>query len=144
MKIFLLTVVLFYSSDLYSQTNADSIAIVKLLQSDYVALGKADIKTHIQNCTEDYMLIENGEIWDLRKEVEYMKSQIGLKTIRNDQFNIKTLHIENSFAYVVYELKSDISTDGVTKKYQWTESAIFQKISGDWKLNLIHSTTTKD
>ena len=138
MRTILLIIILFSSQDIYSQHNADSIAIVKLLQYDYVALANADIEAYLKYRTKDYLLIENGEIWDLEKEVEYMKSKIGLNTIRIDKFDFKKLYIENSFAYVVYELKSDITRNNETTKYHWTESAILNKIAGEWKIKLIH------
>ncbi|MFT3980451.1 MAG: nuclear transport factor 2 family protein [Ferruginibacter sp.] len=136
--------ILIFSSRGFSQASADTVALKDLIRSDYTALGNSDIDTHIKNCTADYTLIENGEIWDLKKEVEYMKSKSGLKTIRKDSFDFKSLVIADSFAYAIYELKSHITRDGITQSYHWTESVVFRKVNDSWKIQLIHSTKLND
>ena len=121
----------------------DSLALVQLLRGDYKTLENSDWETHQNNCAPDYLLIENGEVWDLAKEVESMKSKAGIKTTRTDQFDFKSLKVEGNQAYAVYELKSQITRDNQTNNYHWIESAIFQKISGEWKIKLIHSSLIK-
>lgn len=136
--------ILVFSLQSFSQTSTDSLELKNLIQSDYIALGNSDIDAHIKNCAADYILIENGEIWDLKKEIEYMKSKSGLKTIRKDIFDFKSLVIDGLFAYTVYELKSKITRDNVTKSYHWTESVVFRKVNSSWKIQLIHSTRLND
>lgn len=143
-SILLLTVAFFFSSVLYSQSTGDSADIVKLLENDYKALGKSDIESRLRNCTADYLLIENGEIWTLQKEIEYMRSKQGIKTTRTDQFDFTTVKIIGQTAYAVYELRSQITRNNETKNYQWTESVIFVKPAGEWKIKLIHSTKVRE
>ncbi|HEY6436879.1 MAG TPA: hypothetical protein VIY47_09820, partial [Ignavibacteriaceae bacterium] len=56
---------------LFSQVKSDSISIVKLLKDDYSTMGNWNIAKHIQHCTENYLLIEEGEIWNMEKERKY-------------------------------------------------------------------------
>ena len=87
------------------------------------------------------MLIENGEVWDIKKEIEILfNPNINSKIVRQDEFFFKKIKIDNPYAYVVYELKSKVTADGNTKKYHFIESVIFYKVSGKWKIKLIHST----
>ena len=135
---------LFRSNSLFSQSNSDSLDVVELIKSDYVTLGNADIEAHKKNCAQDYILIENGEIWDLEKELNYMRSKMSVKTVRKDQFDFKAVKIIGDVAYLVYELRSEITREGAVRNVQWTESAIVSRYSGAWKIKLIHSTKTRE
>jgi ketosteroid isomerase-like protein len=121
----------------------DSTAIVKLLKSDYTTMGNWDIKTHINNCTADYLLIEEGEVWNLEKEKQYYQSNAGRVLQRKDVFTFKKIRISGDMAYAVYFLKSEMTEKGVLTVKTWNESAVFRKVGGQWKIALIHSTPSK-
>lgn len=121
----------------------DSTAIVKLLKSDYGTMGNWDIKTHINNCTSDYLLIEEGEVWNLEKEKQYYQSNAGRVLQRKDVFTFKKIRISGDMAYAVYFLKSEMTERGVLTVKTWNESAVFRKVGGQWKVALIHSTPSK-
>ena len=93
------------------------------------------------NCTSDYTLIEDGEIWSLQKEIEYFKSNAHRVISRVNNFKIHKLTIAGSVAYLIYELKSEIKENGKFSTKAWTETAVFRKVAGKWKIALIHSTT---
>jgi Domain of unknown function (DUF4440) len=124
-----------------SQQKADSLAVVQLLKNDYKTLEKFDITKHIANCTPDYMLIEDGEVWTLQKELEYFRSNANRSLTRRDYFTIYKFFTSGNTAYLVYHLKSDMNEKGKVTTKNWTESAVFKKSAGTWKIALIHSTT---
>jgi hypothetical protein len=74
MRIILLFIFFISGAQLVAQNKSDSVAIVEVLVSDYKTMGNWDIKRHVQNCTDKYLLIENGEIWDMEKEKQYYVS----------------------------------------------------------------------
>jgi hypothetical protein len=138
--VFLILLSCSFHSAMYAQ-GIDSSEIVELLKSDYKTLESLDYKKHIEHCTEDYILIENGEIWDLKKEIDMLfKSGDNTVIKRDDVFLFKSIKVDHPYAYAVYELRSTITRNGNTKAYHWVESAIFYKVSGKWKIKLIHST----
>lgn len=143
MRLILFPILLLSSSVSFSQHTADSLAIMNLIQNDYATYETLDIEAHRRNCTENYVLIENGEVWSFEQEAAYMKSLNG-KSKRINQFDNVSVKVEGSFAYVVYELKSQITRNNTTKNYQWTESVVLRKQSGTWKIALIHSTKVKE
>ena len=103
-------------------------------------MGNWDIKSHINNCTNNYLLIENGEIWDMKKEAEYYVKNANRKMDRKDYFEIKYVRVYGDYGYAVYNLKSDITEFGKLITRKWIESAIFRKINGEWKIELLNST----
>src|SRR5688572_21683126 len=86
----------------YSQESSDSTEIVQVLKEDYKTMVTHDITKHKSLCTEDYLLIENGEIWNMEREaIDYKKKEHrGIE--RNDYFDFKYLRIEGNTAYAVY------------------------------------------
>lgn len=140
MKHLLLFIFLTISFTVFAQQKKDSVEIVNLLIKDYKTLGTWDINTHIKNCTKNYLLIENGEIWDMKKESEYFIKNANRTIDRKNYFDIKYIRVSGNNAYAVYNLKSDITEKGVLTIMKWVESAIFKKINGSWKIELIHST----
>ena len=141
MKFCKLLFLLFISSNGVAQSTKDSIAIAQLIIADYKTLGNWDLERHLQNCTKDYILIENGEIQTLADESEYFKKNAARVISRTDTFNFRRITIINSIAYAVYNLQSTIVEKGVAKKYHWSESVVCTKINKEWKIALLHSTS---
>jgi lactoylglutathione lyase len=122
------------------QGNSDSATIVQLLKDDYKTMQNWDTQKHIANCTKDYLLIENGEIWDLQKEIESYKANANRIIKRTDSFNILSLKIFGNVAYDVHHLQSVITENNTSIIKVWNESVVFRKEGGRWKIALIHSS----
>jgi hypothetical protein len=99
-----------------------------------------DIKTHRANCTDDYLLIEDGEIWNMEKEAAYYKQNEKRVIEREDHFDLNYMKILDNTAYVVYNLRSEITENNKLSQKNWNESVIFRKVDGQWRIALIHST----
>ena len=97
----------------------------------------------MSNCTEDYLLIEDGDIWDMKEESKWYKNEGNKVTDRKDNFDFKYIRIDGNVAYAVYNLRSDIIKEGRPIQKNWNESTIFRKVNGEWKIALIHSTPIK-
>jgi ketosteroid isomerase-like protein len=142
MKSRLLILCLIVSMEAFAQAKNDSMEIIQLLKEDYKTMVSFDIKKHMAFCTDDYLLIENGEIWNMEKETEYYKQNAQRVIERKDNFDFKYINVLANTAYAVYNLKSEIRENGKLTQKNWNESAIFRKIDGRWKIALIHSTKT--
>lgn len=140
MKYRLLIFTLFLSLTILAQEKKDSLEIVQLLKEDYHTMQTHDINKHKGYCTEDYLLIENGKIWNMDMEAEYYKKNAHRVIDRKDNFNFKFIRIFDNIAYAVYNLKSDFIENSILTQKNWNESAIFRKIEGEWEIELIHST----
>lgn len=140
MKYLLLICSVLLSINIFSQEKTDSVEIVQLLKDDYQTMAPYDIKKHLEYCTNDYVLIENGDIWNMEIESEHYKKNAHRKIARKDYFEFKYLRIFTDIAYAVYNLKSDITENGKLITKNWNESVIFRKLEGKWKIELIHST----
>lgn len=126
------------------QEAKDSIAVVQVIKADYKALGGNDAEARRRNCTPDYQLIEDGELWSLEKEIDFMLSRKGQSLVRTDTFRFISVQVKGDMAFAVYDLRSAISRSGTTKYYHWMESAVMVRLNGSWKIRLIHSTKAKE
>jgi lactoylglutathione lyase len=123
-----------------AQEKNDSATIIQLLKDDYKTMQNWDTQKHIAHCTNDYLLIENGEIWNLQKEIESYKANANRIIKRTDSFNILSLKIFGNVAYDVHHLQSVITENNNSIIKVWNESVVFRKEGGRWKIALIHSS----
>jgi hypothetical protein len=143
MKYTLLILTLFLSTTILAQEKKDSLEIVQLLKEDYRTLQTHDIEKHRNLCTDNYLLSEDGEILRMEDEAAFYKEQADKVFERKNYFDFKYIGIFENTAYAVYRLKSDFLENGNSDQNNWTESVIFKKIEGVWKIELIHSTPIK-
>ena len=143
MKYLICLFCLSFSTIVFAQKN-DTTTIIQLLKSDYGTMLSMDLKKHISNCTGDYLLIEDGDIWNMEKESKWYKDNANKATARKDNFDFKYIRIDGNIAYAVYNLRSDITKDGKLTQKNWNESTIFRKVNGEWKIALINSTPIKE
>jgi hypothetical protein len=141
MKQLLLLSYILSSLNCLSQQANDSTAIIQMLKQDYATMGNMDIPTHLNNVTNDYLLIEHGQIWDIKGELDSIyRKYANDKSTRTDFFSIKKVTISGDMAYGVWYLRSEFKENGKTTERAWNESGVFRKELGRWKIALIHST----
>ena len=122
---------------------ADDAVVLKQILADYYRIFFVDVDRDKYRAllTDDYLLLEHGDIQDIEKDISFMPKPED-EYRRADAFDFKSLKIHGDTAYVVHILKSVIRTkkDGATKR-AWLESMIFRRGSGDrWRIALLHST----
>ena len=90
--------------------------------------------------TDDYRLLENGEIFDAAGDIASMPKP-GSRYERTDRFDVRQVKVEGEIAWTVYFLESDITDEnGGPVRKRWLESAILRRASGGWKIAILHST----
>lgn len=133
------------SEDVCAQYKVDSVSVTSLLRDDYATLANFDTLRHRRNCTYDYKLVEDGEVWNMDRELLHIASMANSKQTRTNAFIFKSVTIYSTTSYAIYHLHSVITLpDGSIKKYHWLETAILRKVANQWKIALIHSTQLKE
>ena len=116
----------------------DLLKIKQLIIHDYETLSNVDIEGHKSNVTNDYILIEDGNIWDLKDEIEYLFKPTNIK--RKNEFEFLNIDINPKQGVAIYKLTSTFDDNGQISTKKWSESVVCEKINGDWKISLIHSS----
>jgi ketosteroid isomerase-like protein len=108
----------------------------------FAAWSAGDLARYRSLCAEEYLLVEDGEIWDYERDVAQLaKRQADYK--RTDHFEFRHTFLRGDTAYVVYELASEIFEGGRTRHRKWLESAVLVWRDGRWQVALLHSTPYK-
>src|SRR5215831_14895661 len=121
----------------------DDESALKRIVVDYYKVYYLDLdkQKYRSMLTDDYLLLENGEIMSLEKDISLMPTpQDGYQ--RNDSFDFRSVKVNGSIAYLVYFLKSDIrdKKEGA-RQAEYLESMIMRRESGSmWRISLLHST----
>lgn len=101
---------------------------------------RVDRSYYLSFTTDDYLLLENGELLDKAGDLAMLNSA-PLDLVRTDRFDFRKVKVDGRRAELVYFLEANItdSTAGARHK-GWLESAIMRRAAGQWRCSLLHST----
>jgi len=103
----------------------------------YVSLDKQKYRSLL---TEDYLLLENGELLDIEGDIALMPAPESAYK-RTDAFDFRSVKVHGDTAYAVYFLKSEITDkQNGSRNREWLESAILRRSGAGWRMALLHST----
>ena len=117
-------------------------AVKKTVRSYYsVFYTEFDRRKYRALLTDDYLLLENGDILDADADIALMPApDSGYR--RTDAFDFRAVRVHGDSAYAVYILKSDIKDQKGTRRREWLESSILRRAGSGWRVALLHSTRT--
>jgi uncharacterized protein (TIGR02246 family) len=115
-------------------------AIRATVRDYYAAFNSLDRERYRKLVTDDYRLLENGELLDFDGDVAAMPSP-ALHATRTDHFDFRQVRVDGDSAYVVYFLASDTRDDDKgARSRRWLESAVLRRVDGRWRVAVLHST----
>jgi ketosteroid isomerase-like protein len=142
----LLIFILLLQSHLLSaqQTPSDEVQIQNLIQNSFDGIfSDFDAERLGEFYTEDFLLLEQGEVWDMEMVRGYLtraKSNPNPPK-RTNWFEYIETKIFGDRAWVAYHNFATISRNGeVIQELYWLESATAIRTSGGWRLDMLHST----
>ncbi|GMQ28427.1 DUF4440 domain-containing protein [Algoriphagus confluentis] len=145
LKSLLLSFSLLFSLSVLAQTQPeDQAQLEALIQNSFDAIfSEFDEGKLTSFYTEDFLLLEQGEVWDMDMVRSYLsraKSNPN-PSVRTNRFDyIKTV-IEGDRAWIAYHNYATISRDGeVIRELYWLESATAVRTPEGWRLDMLHST----
>ena len=97
--------------------------------------------------TKDFLLLENGEVWNNDSIANYLDNAILRKPNpkRMNTIEIIEIKVANKMAWVAYQNYATFSTDNkIIRKAHWLESATAILTENGWKLEMLHSTRIKN
>jgi ketosteroid isomerase-like protein len=101
-----------------------------------------DTSAHLRNVTNDYFLIEGGQIWDIETELDSLYRRVSKRTIiRSNYFTIKTVKVSGDMAYAIWNLRTEFKENGkLVREKVWNESGVFRRQKNAWKIAFLHSS----
>jgi len=134
----LILFVLFFNITSFCQKEKDSIEAS--ISKFFDGLSEIDAKKLKAYTTDDFILLENGQLWNIDTLINKMSTpkNAGIKRINKFQF-IKTEQ-NGDIAWVSYHNTAEFSLNEKQQTINWLESAVLRKENGRWKIKLLHST----
>ena len=143
MKNILILFAFLFSTTAFSQSS-DQLQIEQLIQNSFDEIfSNYEVDKLIDFYTEDFLLLEQGEVWDMAIIRDYLtkaKSNLTPPT-RTNRFEFIKTDVEGDRAWVAYHNYATISRDGqVLREIYWLESATAIRTTNGWRLDMLHST----
>jgi ketosteroid isomerase-like protein len=114
-----------------------------MVQRLFAAMSAYDYQAMSETVTDDFQLLEDGEIWridELKMAVERME---GNATRRNYFSVIKSVP-NGDMMWISYWNRADVSYgNNENRSRSWLESVVLKKVAGEWKIHLMHSTVVE-
>ncbi|WKV12756.1 DUF4440 domain-containing protein [Marivirga harenae] len=119
-----------------------------LIQGSFDDLWAGVDSTKISNYhTDDFIILEQGEIWDNDRIKEYMRKQLA-RTERPKRTNrMEYIAIDKygeSIQIAYYNFAEFTQADTLVGEAKWLESALAVSTKEGWKLKMMHSTWAGD
>lgn len=129
---------------LESKLPSDEEQVQNLIQESFDSLFSAFNEDLILNYyTEDFLLLEQGEIWDnefIRNYFIQAKTNSPIP-LRTNRFEFISTKIDGDRAWVAYQNYATISRPGQeVRNLHWLESATAVRTPKGWRLDMLHST----
>lgn len=127
-----------------STTEAEKSKIKELITKSFDDIWSGLNSKKIDNYyTKDFLLIENGEVWNNDSITNYLDNAILKKPIpkRENSFEFIEVKISKRMAWIAYKNYATFSVeDKIIGKAYWLESATAILTEKGWKLEMLHST----
>lgn len=119
----------------------DSETIKRIVETYYDLYSRQlDRQKYRDMLTDDYLLLENGEIMDASADLAAMPKPED-EYRRTDRLDFRSIRIATDTAYAIYFLDSEISDKAKgTRTRRWLESMILRRTGNSWQVALLHST----
>jgi hypothetical protein len=105
--------------------------------------SKLDAKNIDKYYTKDFLLLENGEVWNNDSIKNYLDNAMLRKPSlkRMNTIEVIEIKIANKMAWIAYQNYATFSSDNkIIRKAHWLESATAILTENGWKLEMLHST----
>lgn len=141
---------MFFKTILFSQVSneTDKTLIKNLVIESFDEIwAKLSSKNIDKYYTKDFLLLENGEVWNNDTIASYLNKAI-LRTPNPKRMNtieIIDIKVTNKTAWVAYQNYATFTIDNkIIRKAHWLESATAILTENGWKLDMLHSTRIKN
>lgn len=117
--------------------------IIKSFDEIWAELNSKNIDKYY---TKDFLLLENGEVWNNDSIANYLDNAILKKPIPNRVNSIEIIEIKiiKGMAWIAYKNQAIFTIENkIVRKARWLESATAILTENGWKLEMLHSTVSK-
>lgn len=142
--LFLISISSFSVAQPTSVTDSEAQAVKALVQGIFDDVwGGLDSTKILDYHTEDFVILENGEVWDNETILQYVRRSLSKEVIpkRENSFDYISMEKRGDAIWAAYHNYATFSVDGKeTGKGYWLESIVAIPTDEGWRLRMMHST----
>jgi len=131
-----------------AQKQLDIDAVKRLVSDSFQAIfSDIDTTAVSKYYTKDFILLENGVVWNNDSINQYMKrKQMNKpKFQRLNRFEVlKSVHNQNSIWVAYDNYATFVKEQDTLRTVHWLESAVAKKVNNTWQLQQLHSTVVRN
>ncbi len=122
-----------------SPSSALAAEAFETVQDLFAAIASYDYDGMRAAVTDDFQLLEAGELWTIDTLVEQISEYEGKLTRRN-YFSLIRSEEKGDLAWVSYWSMARYQTADQQANRMWIESAVLERTESGWKIRMLHST----
>jgi hypothetical protein len=126
----------------FAQTT-EKAEVQQVITRFFDALSVANIPLMKAEVSDDFILLENGEIWTIDTLANKISRPKPEGYLRQNSFDFVSTKIDKNRAWVYFKNKAEITSKTKNMTIKWLESVIFRKEKGRWRMEFMHSTPMK-
>ena len=123
--------------------NGEQTKVNQTVTKLFDGIAALDTKMIKQYSTKDFLLLENGAVWNIDTLVSKLNQLKAVSFSRTNHLDFIKTEVKANSAWVAYNNAADMTVNGQKMSVQWLESAFLVKEGKDWKIRLLHSTMLK-
>ena len=123
----------------FSQT-AEKDKVNNTIKIMFQGLADLNIEQIRNTSTEDFVILEHGEIWNMDTIAARINEMKLANPTRVNSFEFIQTEIRDQTAWITYWNKAIVTMNGKKSEHNWLESAVLVKQGNDWKVTMLHST----
>lgn len=105
----------------------------------FASMSEFDYAAMRSIVTEDFQLLEVGEVWDIETLIEAIApGEVPYE--RRNYFSLIRAELIDDAAWVSYWNRATFETPDSDSERAWLESAVLVRSDGEWKIQMLHST----
>jgi ketosteroid isomerase-like protein len=130
-------------SNAQTQKSSEQGKVNQTITRFFDGIAALDIKAMKQCTTGDFLLLENGAVWNMDTLTNKLSPLKTAGFSRTNHLDFIQTEVKENTAWVAYNNAADINVNGQKRNVQWLESAVLIKEGKEWKIKLLHSTALK-
>ena len=109
------------------------------VQDFFAALSEFDYARMKTVVTDDFQILEAGEVWDIETLIKLTKPHEN-NVVRRNFFSLIKVDSREEIAWLSYWNKANFKTSDEIIEMAWLEGVFLVKDNGAWRMQLMHST----
>ena len=124
----------------FAQTPKSHTEVQSVITRLFDGLAALDITAVRVEVTSDFLLLEEGQVWNIDSLITAIEPLKELTYKRDNNLEFIRTEVKGKMAWVSYKNWAEVQFFDLKRDVKWLESAVLVKERKRWRIKLLHST----